>query len=42
MIRPSSLYRSDSRREATIEASAHNIHEGVTVSIFTCTDKSWH
>ncbi|CRK86316.1 CLUMA_CG000032, isoform A [Clunio marinus] len=27
MLRPSSLYRSDSRREPTIEASANNIHK---------------
>lgn len=33
MMRPSSLYRSDSRREPTIEASANNIHEGVSLSL---------
>lgn len=40
MMRPSSLYRSDSRRQP-IEASANNITEGVTVvfSIFSIDKK---
>lgn len=30
-MRPSSLYRSDSRRQPTIEANANNIHKGVAL-----------
>lgn len=41
MMRPSSLYRSDSRREPAIEASANNIHEGVSVLISN-SDKKFH